>query len=253
MLYLVGIGLSPKHITKEAVSALKSCEKIYLDGFTSQLPEGHVASLSSELGKEIIVLGRKEIEERFIEKFVLQCKGNVALAVPGNPLNATTHVQLAIEGKESNVPVKIVPGISIFDFLAFTGLDRYKFGRTATIVFHEDEYEPESFYDVIVKNKSLGLHTFCLLDIKKEENRLMNIGQAISLLELIEERREKNIISESILVGLAAMGTEKEQIFAGTSEKVKNFNFHSMPQSLIVCGNPNEKEIEALKVLGGLE
>ncbi|MEM4327044.1 MAG: diphthine synthase, partial [Candidatus Diapherotrites archaeon] len=159
MLYLVGIGLAPKHITKESISALKSCEKIYLDSFTSQLPEGYISKLSSEVGKEIIALERKEIEENFLEKFLLPFNYNVALAVPGSPLNATTHIQLAIECKKLSIPVKIIPGISVFEFVAFTGLDRYKFGRTTTIVFHEPDYEPESFYDVIIKNKSLGLHT----------------------------------------------------------------------------------------------
>ncbi len=253
MLYLVGTGLSQKHLTKEAVSALKSCEKIYFDNFTSQLPEGYISSLSSECNKEIISLGRKEIEEGFVKNHVVNCNGNVALVVPGNPLNATTHVQLAIDCKTLNIPVKIVPGISVFEYVAFTGLDRYKFGRTSTIVFHEEDYEPESFYDIILKNKSLGLHTLCLLDIRKEESRLMSIRQAISLLELIEERREKNVVADSIIVGLSALGTEKEQVFAGTMEKVKNFSFSSFPQSLIICGNLNEKEIEGLRALAGLE
>ena len=39
----------------------------------------------------------------------------------------------------------------------------YSFGETVSIVFWDDNWKPESFYDKINKNRSMGLHSLCLL------------------------------------------------------------------------------------------
>lgn len=254
MLYLVGLGLKPSHITHEAIDVLKSSAEVFVENYTSQYSEGELKEIESLIGKPVAVIGRQEVENGSAEllKKALPKKSAVSLAVFGNPMNATTHLQILLDAHEQKIPVKIIPGISIFEYVAFTGLDRYKFGRTTTIVFHEQDYEPESFYDAIIANKEAGLHTLCLLDIKRDENRLMEIKHAISTLEAIEERREKNVLGESILVGVAGAGSGAQQMKAGTLEQVRNFNFTSFPQSLIICGKLNEKEIEGLKLLCGL-
>jgi len=82
---------------------------------------------------------------------------------------------------------------------------------------------------------------------------MMNVRQGLSLLEMIEEKREKNILNESIIIGIAGMGSENQQVKAGTLEQIKEFNFSIFPQSLIVCGKLNEKEIEALKEICDLK
>lgn len=253
MLYMIGLGLIKNHITQEALECLKKMDYVYLDTYTSQYSEGQIKELSEMAGKEIIPLSRKGLEEEFIPKLVAHGKRKVCLAVFGNPLNATTHVQLLIDAHEQKIPAKIIPGISIFEYVSFTGLDRYKFGKTTTIVFHEQDYEPESFYDAILENKKIGLHTLCLLDIKKDQERLMSINHAISVLERIEERREKNVLSESVLVGIAGAGSESEEIRAGTADHLKAHPFTLYPQSLIVCGKLNEKETEGLRALSGLK
>ena len=121
------------------------------------------------------------------------------------------------------------------------------------MVFHEDDYEPESFYDAIIDNKKSGLHTLCLLDIKKDESRLMSIRNALSLLEAIEERREESKLGDSIIVAVAGAGSSNRQLKAGTMEQLKRYEFTAFPQSIIVCGKLNEKEMEALRKLAGFE
>jgi len=91
-----------------------------------------------------------------------------------------------------------------------------------------------------------------LLDIKREENKLMEIKHALSILEMIEERRELNILGDSIIVGIAGAGSENQQFKAGTLESLKKYDFSKFPQSIIVCGKLNEKEMEGLKALCGL-
>ena len=39
----------------------------------------------------------------------------------------------------------------------------YSFGETVSIVFWDEDWKPESFYDKIKKNRSMGLHSLCLL------------------------------------------------------------------------------------------
>ena len=253
MLFIIGVGLKPKHLTLEALDALKGCDRVFLEAYTSAYSEGSKENLEDLLGKAVSGLQRADVEENF-GPILEEAKGkNIALAVYGNPLNATTHVQILIDAAAKGVEARIIAGVSVFEFVSFTGLERYKFGKTTSIVFRDENFEPESFYDAILENKKPGLHTLCLLDIKKEEGKMMNIGHAVSLLEMIEEKREKNVVGESVLVGLAGAGGAKQQLKAGTTEQLKSFKFTAFPQCLIVCGKLNEKEIEGLKLLAGFE
>lgn len=253
MFYLIGIGLKPKHLTLEALETIKECEKVYLEEYTSSYSEGISEQLKEITGKEITSASRKHVEEEFAAVLEESLNKKICLCIYGNPFNATTHVQLLLDAKKMGVKAKAIAGISVFEYMAFTGLERYKFGRTTSIVFHEEDYEPESFYDAIIGNKKLGLHTLCLFDIKKEDGKMMGIGHAISTLERIEEKRENNVLSESIVVGVAGAGSDAQQVKAGTMDQLRSFNFSSYPQSLIVCGKLSEKEIEALKDLAGLQ
>ncbi|HIH09851.1 MAG TPA: diphthine synthase [Candidatus Diapherotrites archaeon] len=253
MLCLVGIGLYPGQLTLEALSALRECEKIYLENYTSSYSQGSIDKLKELTGKEVATLARRQVEEELTPVIEEARTKKIALAVFGSPLNATTHVQILLDAKKMGVQTKAIAGISIFEYVAFTGLDRYKFGRTTTIVFHGENYEPESFYDTIAQNKKAGLHTLCLLDIQAENEKMMDVRHAISLLEMIEEKREESAISESICIGIAGAGSDGSQIKAGTLEQLKKFNFSIYPQSLIVCGKINEKEGEALRALSDLQ
>ncbi|HZX20419.1 MAG TPA: diphthine synthase [archaeon] len=249
MLYLIGLGLKPSHLTIEGLEALKACDRVYLETYTSHYSTGKKADLEDLIGKAVTELKREEVEQEFQKIFDEAKTKKVALCVFGNPMNATTHLQIILDAHEQKIKTEIIPGLSIFEFVSFTGLERYKFGRTTSIVFHEQDYEPESFYDTILENKKAGLHTICLLDIKKHENKMMDVNHAISLLERIEEKRESSILSESIFVALAGMGSGNGQIKAGMMEDIKKTKFSSYPQTLIVCGKLNEKEIEGLRVL----
>ena len=252
MLYLIGLGLKPDHITIEALAILKKCEKVYVEAYTSQYSEGTLDNLEDLIGKATTSLDRQQIEEGFSQVLDEAKTKEIALGIFGNPMNATTHLQIILDAKKEHVNVKIIPGLSVFELVSFTGLERYKFGKTTSIVFHEDNFEPESFYDAIVENKKLGLHTLCLLDIKKDEEKLMSISHAVTLLERIELQREQNVLNDSIFIGLSGLSSNNEQIKAGSMEQLKKINFSVYPQSLIVCGKLNEKEVEGLKELSDL-
>ena len=253
MFYLVGIGLKPEHLTLEAQNVLKECSEICLEQYTSQYSEGSFEFLEALLGRKIQLTDRHEIESNFKEKLEKAKSSNVALLVFGNPLTATTHVQLLLDCKILKVPFKVIPGISATNFIAHSGLQEYKFGRTVTIVMPGKNYAPESFYDLIKENQKSGLHSLCLLDIKQEKKKLMSIKEAIEVLEKIEEKRKDSLVKKALMVGIAAAGSSKMQLKAGTAKQLKAFGFHEFPQCLIVCGSLSEKEKEALKALAGFK
>lgn len=47
--------------------------------------------------------------------------------------------------------------------ISFFPRQLYSFGETVSIVFWDDSWKPESFYDKICVNLERGLHTLCLL------------------------------------------------------------------------------------------
>ncbi|MBI2529651.1 MAG: diphthine synthase, partial [Candidatus Diapherotrites archaeon] len=132
-----------------------------------------------------------------------------------------------------------------------TGLDAYKFGRIATIVAPEENYAPESFYEIIEGNFANGLHTLCLLDIKSAGGKLLTVAEALQILSEIEERKSRNILRRALLVGIAGIGGKRQKIAVGSAGELADFPKAPVPQSLIICGKLNEKENEAIGALYG--
>src|SRR3989344_2754343 len=127
MLYLIGLGLRVEHLTLEALATIKECKALFVETYTSAYSQGTIEDLEKTIDKEILKLGRKAVEEGF-DEILSAAKGtDIALLVFGNPLTATTHVQILLDAKEKGIECKVIPGISIVNYLPFTGLDAYRF------------------------------------------------------------------------------------------------------------------------------
>ena len=250
MLYLIGLGLKLSHLTQEAIDTIKLCDSVFVEVYTSQYAQGIINELKEKVGKNIMELNRKEIEENFESALLSATKNNVGVLVFGNPLTATTHIQLLLDAKEKGIKYKIIPGISITNMVAESGLDEYKFGRTITVCYHIEGFEPESFYDQMKENQKMGLHTLCLLDIKKDQmpQKMMNSKEAIEVLEKIAEKREEQ--NKYKYIALLGMSSEKQKIIAGREEIINSKEIYELfPQTLIICGKLNEKEKECVEKL----
>ncbi|MBT4870418.1 MAG: diphthine synthase [Candidatus Diapherotrites archaeon] len=250
MLYLVGIGLKPSHLTLEALDILKTCDQVFLESYTSEYAEGLNEELEKMIEKKFLVLGRVGVEQQFESAMLSAKKNDIALMIFGNALTATTHLQVLLDAKEAGIKYKVIPGISITNMVAESGLDEYKFGRTITLCYHEKGFEPESFYDQLLENQKIGLHTLALLDIKKDEKpeRLMNCVEGIEILEKIKNKREDSYEFE--YVALLGMSNEKQKMIVGKDNIIKSKEIKELyPQSLIITGKTNEKEREALEKL----
>jgi len=243
-LYLVGLGLHDEsELSIRACGMLKGCERVYLESYTSRF-NGSMERLAEIAGKEVVPLGRGDIEERPEENVLAD--GEVALLVLGDPLVATTHADLMLRAKELGIEVRIVHNSSIYSAIGETGLQLYKFGRTTTIAYPEGSYFPKSPYDVIKDNRMRGLHTLCLLDIKADEGRFMTIAEAIELLERMEhEKMQNQIRDDTVFVGVARLGGDTT-IRAGRAADLKAFDFGGPPHCLVICGKLHEMEGEML-------
>jgi diphthine methyl ester synthase len=179
---------------------------------------------------------------------------DVAFLVVGDPFSATTHTDLALRCRQNEppIPTRTLPNASILTAVGATGLSLYNFGQTVSMVFFTDSWRPSSFYDRIAENASLGLHTLVLLDIKVkepdlqalargkivyEQPRFMSVAQCASQMIEVEEERKQGICGKDALaVGVARLGSEEQQIVAGTLEELSNADLGRPLHSLMLCG-----------------
>ncbi|MFH1181500.1 MAG: diphthine synthase, partial [Candidatus Woesearchaeota archaeon] len=224
----------------------RSSDIIYLENYTSALINCPVEKLEKLYGKKILIAERELVEQsdRIVEE---ASKVNVALLIIGDPLTATTHLDIMMRAKKIGIPVKVVHNASILSAVAITGLQPYKFGKTVTIPFPEINFKPEIFYEVLRQNKILGLHTLLLLDLKPKEKRFMTVKEAIDILLEIDSRRKQEVFEENTLcIGIARVGSDDQKIVSGAAKDVRAEDFGKAPFSLIVPGELHFMEEEFL-------
>jgi len=181
MLFFIGLGLySEKGISVEGLEVARSADKVYIETYTSLMPNLSIKKLEEMIGKKIIVLRRADLEGKKSYDLIDEAyKLDVALLVPGDPFVATTHIHLRIEAEKKGIKTKVIHAASIVSAIAGeTGLFSYKFGRSVTITFPFKGRVSETAYDVVKENLSRGLHTLLFLDMDVEKRRFMNSKEA---------------------------------------------------------------------------
>ena len=234
-LYLIGLGLENQYdISLKGLNILRSCDIIYLENYTSLL-QCTKQDLETLYQKPIIIADRTA-SENFDHKILTQAKTqNIAFLIVGDPIAATTHIELFKQAKQQQIPVQIIHNASILTAIGITGLQLYKFGRTISIPFLEDVPQLETPYHIIRENLLLESHTLCLLDLKPNLNKLMTPNQAITILEHIEKKLQENIItSELQVIACARLGTATQLIKYGTIKDIKTIDFGPPPYCLII-------------------
>ncbi len=247
-LVFVGLGLNDeKGISLDGLEETKAADHVFIELYTSLLPDFSLKKLETLTGKQIHALSRRNLEEEN-GKLVLDAaeNGKTVFLVPGDPFIATTHVTLRIDAAKRHMPTRVIHGASIISaIIGLSGLHNYKFGKTVTIPFPENFSETP--YNVIAQNKQLGLHTVCLLDLKAEEKRYLSISEALTMLMQTEEKKKQNIASEKVLVvGIARAGSKQPTLKADFLRELRDFNFGEPPMTLIFPGKLHFMEAEAL-------
>ena len=236
MLYLIGLGLNAKGISKEGMLALERCNKVYVEGYTVDFPYNLEEEL--RLGKKFEVLDRKKVESNFLIK---EAKGRkIALLVYGCPLFATTHMSLILDAEKQKVRTKVIYSTSIFDGLAETGLQLYKFGKITSMPAWRNNYEPDSFLDIVKENQSIKAHSLILIDIGLHFKK--------ALVELEMAANNKDLKLDKIIV-CSKIGTDEKRVFYGRVEELRKKDVEA-PFCFIIPSELHFMEKEVLEAKG---
>jgi len=238
MLYLIGLGLNDeKDLTLKAIEIAKKCE-CFIELYTS-IWKGSLENLKEIIRKDIKVLNRKDLEEN-LELFIEKAKENdIVLFVPGDPLAATTHIDIVYEAKRKKIPVKIIHNASIFSAIGEVGLQLYKYGKTATIPLSG---KLKNVKDAIKRNKRLGLHTLLLLDIDHENNIFMKVPDALKIL------LKKKVVKETDQIIAFSNAGGNSKIYYDSVRGLKMKEIES-PAVLIIPSKLHFREKDFLEVI----
>lgn len=240
MLYLVGLGVwNEKDISLRGIETCRQADSVYCELYTAQWG-GNLKTLEKLIGKGITKLERKDVEEGSDRLLEMSKSKNVALLVPGDPLIATTHIHLILEAKKAEIPIEIIHSSSIYTSIARTGLQIYKFGKTATIITPKKGYESEGFYKVLKENLSKGMHTLLLLD------RNMGTKKGLEILKGIESKKRRKILRNAVLC--SKLGSDHERIIYGEIEDLVKIDLEP-PAVIIIPGKLHFMEKEFLEML----
>ena len=249
MLYFIGLGIhDERDISLRGLEILRDCDEVYAEFYTNVF-RGDLGVLESLIKKEIRVLERRDMEEKPEEGILRNAvDSKVALLVPGDPLVATTHIDLILRARKLGIKYKIIHASSIYSAVGETGLQIYKFGKTSSLVFPEKNYFPTTPYEVLKENQGAGLHTLLLLDIKSREKRFMRVNEGINLLLRMEEiKKEKIFNADTLCIGIARLGGDSK-IKAGKAEELLKEDFGAPPHILVIPGKLHFMEEEALDI-----
>ncbi len=253
-LYLIGLGLhDTTDISLHGDAIIRRADALYLEGYTA-ISQSTKDALEEAYQKPVIIAYRDMVEQKAEETILSDARHKeTALLVVGDPLVATTHMELLLRAKKKGIKTQIIHNMSIFDAITSSGLELYKFGKVTSIPFWTEQFRPMAAYDILKQNRSIDAHTLCLLDIKVREEdydalrkgkqiylppRYMTVPEGLETLEQMEyERGEGLINSETKMIGIARATHDDELIVSGTLDELKTIDFGKPLHCLIIPGN----------------
>jgi diphthine synthase len=252
-LVFIGLGLyDEKDVSLRGLEELKEADAVFAELYTSLMPGLSIRKLEEMTGKAITVVSRRVLEDEE-GKLIFEAakKGKVAFLVPGDPMIATTHVDLRITAEKRGIKTRVIHGASVVSAVrGISGLQNYKYGKSVTIPFSEPGFVSETPYSVIRENKKRGLHTMCYLDIKAEKKRYLTIKEALqTLLELEKQKKKQVVTPRTLVIGVGRAGSAEPKVKAGYLGEVIDHDFGPPPHTLIFPGKLHFMEAEALITL----
>ena len=250
MLAFVGLGLGSDGISLRGLREAQEADAVYAELYTSLMPGLDLKQLEQRIGKPIKVMGRGIVEGNPVEILEAAKKRRAVFLVPGDPMVATTHIDLRLRAAKAGIETKVIYAASIASAAAgLVGLQSYKFGPSATIPFPDNQSTRP--YDILAENLGRGLHTMLLLDIR-EDGQAMTANQAIEAMFGLEERLRRGVFTPDTLSAVVARaGSEDAIIMADRADRLRGQDFGNPPHMLVVPGKLHFIEAEALKVFAG--
>jgi len=253
-LVLVGLGLhDEKDLTVRGLEEIRSADVVFSERYTSRLCEGAISRLSETTGREIRMLTREDVEDASV--ILEACRGRrAALLVVGDPLTATTHIDLRLRAERGSIETAVVHAPSVLTAVpGLLGLQHYKFGRVTTLPFPHEGHLPTSPCEMIIDNLDRGLHSIVLLDIDSENDHYMTANEGMRLLLEMSSRlgRADTISSKTLVCVVARAGAPDCIVAAGRLEEMRLRDFGQPLHTIVVPGHLHFMEEEALQTFAG--
>ncbi len=254
-LTLIGLGLcDEKDVSARGLEEIAAAEVVFAEQYTSALKDGALAELERVTGKRIELLSRKELEEGSLIIDSARSK-RVALLVAGDPMTATTHIDLRLRAAKESTETSILHAPSVLTAVpGLLGLQHYRLGRVTTVPFSREGYAPVSPLEIILDNLERGLHSVVLLDIDSEAGRFMSANEGIeALLEMADRLPGKAGLTERTLVCVVARaGAPDCLLAAGRIADMRTRDFGPPMHTIVLPGKLHFMEEEALRAFAGL-
>lgn len=251
-LVFIGLGLhDEKGMTLRGLEEARSADVLFAELYTSGLAGASLDSIERLVGKPIRKLGRAEVEGgRIILEAAAQRK--VGFLVVGDPMVATTHVDLRLRAAAAGIPTRIVHGVSILSAAAgVLGLQAYKFGRTTTVPFSSAGSLPTSPVEAILANRRGGLHTLVLLDLKDDGSFLPPRDAIASLLQMASALGTSDFGPRTLACVVSRVGAPDVRAVAGPIAELADRDLGPPLHCLVVPGTLHFLEEEALVAFAG--
>jgi diphthine synthase len=250
MLCLVGAGIYDTVEMSNSIKVLNSCNRIYLERFTSPISDNFINVLKSTLGpeKKIEIVKRWFVEDG--RQILDESKTlNVGLVSYGDPTIATTFTELRIRAMKNNIEVKVVHAASgITSLVGECGLQVYKIGKLVTMM--EEKQSAISVYSTIFSNLNLNCHTIILTEYRQDEDGsefFLKPNYVMSKLLEIEKDITYEIVSEdSFLIVVSRIGTDHQKIVSGKIKSLIDLEYGRGQHSIIFPAKFHFTEEEAI-------
>ncbi len=251
-LVFIGLGLhDEKGITLRGLEEARAADVVFAEFYTSALRGASLPALEAFLGKPITRLTREQVEAGTTVLDAAR-ERRVAFLVAGDPMVATTHVDLRLRAAAAGIPTRVVHGVSILGAAAGAlGLQAYKFGRTTTVPWPAPGFTPTSPLDPILENRRAGLHTLVLLDLR-EDGAFLDPKDALhSLLEMAKAKGTADFGPETLVCVLSQVGSPETRITGASVADLMTRELGPPLHCLVVPGALHFLERDALIAFAG--
>ena len=245
-LSFVGLGLGPRGVSLEGLQEIHESDVCYVEYYTTPQEPELLSILERESGKELTVVDRVFVEDG--GTILRDAKEKKAvLAVPGDPLIATTHNELRVRAIRQGIETRVIHGATVASALASaSGLHYYKFGRTVTVT-RESQAKPEQVYRLVHQNLLEGSHTLMLLEYDVEGREGVRPGEAVKALLDAEASLKRGVVSDNTLgLVMSRIGREGARFDAGPFSSLSKNDYGAPPFSLVVPGELHFTEVESI-------
>ena len=253
-LTFVGLGLyDTEDLCARGLLCLQKSDTIFAEFYTSKLGIFDKKKFEYQIGKTITILTREQTETGDDIINTARSK-HVALLACGDPMTATTHVDLRLRAAKNGVPTHIVHASSILTAApGLLGLQAYKFSRSTTLAYPQKNFFPTSPYDIIKTNLTNGLHTLVFLDIQADNNVYMTANDGLRLLlEMGEKLNDDTLNGRTLACVVARAGSDQPLVAADEIDALIAKDFGAPLHILVIPGALHFIEVEALSVFAGL-